>query len=368
MATLGGLPLDGRPLMDRPGPPGKTWTRCKGIFGQKGVRPMADQGMVKKRGSGQAADGRPRRGRGRPGWRTLCLWALVAVSVLLGSWDVSAQESVVRVGSSITVAPGERVIGQLTAVGGAIEILGSVEGDVIAIGGLISVDGRVQGDVVALGGNVRLGPNARVSGDVSVVGGTLTRDPQAVVEGEISSVSFSEGFRFRFDFDDLRRVGWHGLDFPWVLLYVGGLFALALMVATVIPHHVDAVARAMESNAGRCIVIGLVAVLLMVPLTLLLILTIVGPPLLWLGFFAAKILGYVALVSLVGRRVAERMAGPTSPVWQVLLGVVLVALVRYIPVLGPLFSLTVTLWSLGAVLDTKFGTNRPWLPPRQAAG
>lgn len=287
---------------------------------------------------------------------------VASTAVLLVPAPAEAQSTTFRLGASITVAPGERVEADLMAIGGTIDVLGEVDGDVVAIGGAIELDGTVRGDVVAIGGNIRLGANARVLGDVSVVGGAVLRDPSAVVSGEVTIVNAADGLRFNVDWFPFVWSPW--MDLPLTLLYVAGLLALALLVTAAVPNNVQAVASHMETQVGRSMVIGLLALLLLVPLTLLLALTIIGPPLLWLGFVVAKLLGYVALVSLVGRWVAERLSGSPSPIGQVAIGVGIVALVRYIPILGPLFSLVVTVWSLGAVLDTKFGTNRPWLPPQ----
>lgn len=292
---------------------------------------------------------------------------LAALVVLCQASLAAAQanRTTLRMGTSVTVPPGERVWGDVAAIGGTIEVYGTVDGDVVAIGGSITVDGWVRGDVVALGGHIRLGPNARVSGDVSVVGGTIARDPSAVVLGRVRTLTPAQAFDFGREWLHVLSSPW--LDLPWSILYVLGLFALAVIVVAIAPDNVHAVAAHMESNAGRSILIGLLALLLLAPLTVALIVTIIGPPLLWMCFWAAKLLGYVALVSLVGWRVAGRLLGSRSLIAQLAIGVLLVALVRYIPVVGALFSLVVTVWGVGAVLDTKFSTNQPWLPPRQAA-
>lgn len=300
----------------------------------------------------------------------LLVVAVLAVFLIGFSQPVAAQDSVFRLGGSVVVPAGERTFGDVIAFGGAIDVLGEVSGDVVAIGGAVTIDGTVRGDVVAVGGSVTLGANASVSGDVTVVGGSVNRDPEAMVRGEVSVVSIARGFRFGFGGSGFSAPGfsaWPWFGFPYSLLYVAGLFALALVVVSVMPDNVHAIEAHMEANAGRSALIGLLALVLLVPLTIVLVLTIVGPPILWLGFFAAKMVGYVALVGIVGRKVAERFTDEVAPIWQVVAGVAIVAVLRYMPVFGVLFTAVATVWSLGAVLDTKFGTNRPWLPPRRKA-
>lgn len=291
--------------------------------------------------------------------------AMLAV-VLLSVSDIAfARESEFRVGGSVVVGANERVFGDVGVVGGMVEILGEVIGEVMTIGGSVTIDGSVEGDVVAIGGTVRIGPTARVTGDVVVVAGTLDRHPDADILGETIAVTVAESLRFGVDW---RWDSWFDAwrYWPLTLLYVAGLFALAALVAAWVPDRVRAVEQHMETNAGRSIVIGLLTLLLLVPLTVVLLLTIIGPPLLWVGFFVAKMFGYVALVSLIGRTVSQRFFSEASSLWQLVAGVLIVAVLRYVPIAGGLFSFIATVWSVGAVLDTKFGSNQPWIPPRQA--
>lgn len=296
----------------------------------------------------------------------MLLAAVVVFAILvLAAGPVAAQDATFRMGGNVVVEAGERILGDAVVVGGSVDVFGEVTGDVVAIGGAVRVSGRVLGDVIAVGGAVTLDEGAVVSGDVTAVGGRVQRDPTAVVRGQVNVINIADGLRFGAG-AVAPWFAWSAFRYPAGIFYVLGLFALALLVAAVIPDKVQAVEDHMESNAGRSAVIGLITLVLLVPLTVVLILTIVGPPLLWLGFFAAKMLGYVALVRLVGRKVTDHFANGAAPVWQLAAGVAIVAVLRYVPFLGALFSFVVTIWSLGAVLDTKFGTNRPWIPPRNA--
>lgn len=62
----------------------------------------------------------------------------------------------------------------LTMAGGTMELLGQVMGDVRVVGGQLHIAGQVGGDLVAAGGQIRLLPGATVSGDVVAAGGQVT--------------------------------------------------------------------------------------------------------------------------------------------------------------------------------------------------
>lgn len=291
---------------------------------------------------------------------------LAAVGVLLAfALAVPAEGAggeIFQIGGTVVV-PRDRVVGgDVVAIGGPVEVFGIVRGDVVALGGHVIVHGTVFGDVVAVGGNVTVRPGARVDGDVTLVGGSLHRDEGAFVGGRVSQVQVMGDLWHHLP--RYIHVVWPPATLGANVLYVLGLLTVALAVTALFPRQVYAVARSMEKNAGRAIMIGLIGLLSLVPLTLLLTVTIVGPFVLWAFFFAAKFMGYVAAVALIGGKVAAFFMPSPRPLPSVAFGVAAVALLRYVPVFGWLFSGLLTAWSFGAVLDTKFGTNQPWIPPR----
>jgi hypothetical protein len=66
-----------------------------------------------------------------------------------------------------------------------------VVGDVTVLGGSLDVEGEVQGDLAVFGGNVRIHDGAQVHGDAAVVGGALNVDDGATVDGDVSVVGGS---------------------------------------------------------------------------------------------------------------------------------------------------------------------------------
>lgn len=189
-------------------------------------------------------------------------------------------------------------------MGGSVDVAGEVRGDVAALGGAVTINGTVLGDVVAIGGSITLGPAAEVAGDVTAVGGSVTRARGSVVRGEISTIGWTEGLTWVWP--HAPWLVWRWISLPFTFLYVAGLFALALLVSAILPDHVRAVANAMEKQPERSVLIGLAALVLLIPFTLVLVLTIIGVPLLWMLFLAAKALGYVATVTLAGRKGTNR--------------------------------------------------------------
>jgi len=254
------------------------------------------------------------------------------------------EKSIVRVGADIVVEADE-----------------IIKGDVVAIGGSVRVAGIVSGDVTAIGGDVFLESTAQIDGEVVAVGGTVRRAPGAIVEGSVTEVGgrlFRRWSRF-FPFVGEGMVGTlFGLTLIMKILTASGMIIISLIVVALWPQQVDVVGGMILKDWVKTGVTGLITVIGAPVVLVLVALTIVGIPLaLAIGFFlmVAGCMGFAAVSFLIGERMLK-----STMVIVTLLGAVVLSLVRFVPFLGiTLFSIA-SLFGLGSVLVTKFGTNRPW--------
>lgn len=299
----------------------------------------------------------------------------VAIALVGFTGSASAEErrsgSLVMFGGPVHVKADEVVEGDVVSLGNRVTVDGRVTGDAVSIGSAVEVNGEVDGDVVSLGSTVFLGENARVGGDVTSIGGSVQRSPGAVVGGSVTS----GGSPFRFDF---RGITWPRFWRPWQMsgAYFGfmwlvrlvGALVLALVVVAIWPNHTAAVGAAIETRLGRATLIGLAAWLLFVPGMILLAITLIGIPLVpvWILFYvAAAAFGHAAISVVVGDRVGRLANANMTILVKVLVGALVLAALGLVPGLGAVAAIAVAIVGLGAVLDTRFGTNRPWFPPRQ---
>lgn len=287
---------------------------------------------------------------------------------LYAATSAQVEETSVQVGNQVTIPYGTVSKGDAVSFFDDVIVEGELRGDAVAIFGDITIRGKVAGDVTCVFGKVVLGESAEVSGDVTAIGGGLERTPGARISGSVNNVGLG-GFVTR----DILRLNWNR---SWLrlinpfsyIIYLTGLFALALLTISLFPNHVAEVGAKIEREMGRSALIGFLAVILIGPLMVLISITIVGIPVAFLlgcAFVAAKMLGYVAFVVLLGLRMLP--SENRNNIASLALGVLVLGLVRYVPLVGALVSFVVTIITLGAVLDSRFGTNKPWFPPRQAA-
>lgn len=234
---------------------------------------------------------------------------------------------------------------------------------VVVISGDAHIFGRVREAVVAIGGSIYLEPGAEVYGDVVSLGGTINLASDAHVGGQqVSLGSFSlENVHIGPFFTN-----WLGFNLSiWRLLSI--LF-LGLVTQWLLPQQVKRSSAALEQNPLRSVVFALLGYLALVPLTILLVITILGiplVPLLWLLVAAGRLLGQVALGLLAGRWLAPRLNLHMSEQYHVLLGLLVLGALTALPVVGGLASLFYGLVGFGAVLWTRFGTRSALALPKE---
>ena len=306
----------------------------------------------------------------------------------------------VVVGSSLTIDEDE-TSDNVVVMGGSLTVLGQVYGDAAAVGGSVVVEGRVTGDVSAVGGSVTLTDGAEVMGDALSFGGSVIREEGAVVHGEVVEVT-SPGVHWamwpRFwswgDWD--RDSDWfHYSPFDWAwsqawrIFGLVVLFLIACLALLVGRTPIDRIGRRVESEPWKSGLVGLAGQILFIPLLVvicvLLAVSIVGIPFLFLIPFAllaiaiAIFFGYVGVALKLGDLLRERFGWSIkSPYMVLLVGIIGLQIwslighmlnfdgppMRLFAGLFLLFGFLVCYiaWTLatGGAILTRFGTAESW--------
>jgi cytoskeletal protein CcmA (bactofilin family) len=250
-------------------------------------------------------------------------------------------------GWNLGIGPEARIAGDAMLAGGNIVVDGSIGGDLTAFGDHIELNGIIDGDVRLAGGELRLGPEARIGGRVTYRSGDdLIVDPGAQVAG---------GVRQSADERAWRRFA-HGATVVGGVTLSFGLLLLGALMILVMPRFTREAAESIRRLPWQTIGIGC-AVLVGVPvLCAMLIITLVGIPLaVLLAFFygALLVLGYLVGAVFLGDFVLGRIdaAKLDSAWWRMLfllLAIVAIAIVKIVPILGPLACGVLFLAGLGA--------------------
>lgn len=286
--------------------------------------------------------------------------------------------SLAVIGGNVMIEDGATVNGDVFVVGGSLSINGDVDGDAAIIGGNLSISAEVDGDVVIVGGQAVLTETAVVDGNVSTIGGQVEKEPGAEITGTITNnappVDIPEvptapdapdvpDAPAAPNFDGLFNPLWEILNVVWRALAVAAVgMLLTLFLQPQLDRVADAVIRQplLAGSFGLLtVVVAPLAILLMVVTLILIPVAIVVAlllPLAWL-------FGMIALGQEVGERFTKAISQVWSPVLSIGFGtfllVLVVGFIGLIPCVGWLLSFLVTLFALGGVAMTWFGTRNP---------
>jgi hypothetical protein len=303
--------------------------------------------------------------------------------VLLWPTTAFAKESFddkVVFGGTYTLESDETHDGSLVVFGGAVTIEpnSTVNGDVVLIGGTVEIGGSVNGSVVGIGGAVRLNEDAYINGDLFTLGATLRREEGARVNGQVINgidvpTTFNvpdaiEGGDFIPSIPAQPPVvtvkSNPFLEIIWFFFRIFLYAALAVLLVMFLPKHVERVRSAaleqpmIAGGAGLLtailaplVLVAITITIILIPVTLLTILLL----------FVAWFIGWVALGSEVGIRIAKSIKVEMAPAISAGIGTLILFFVfggfrELIPCLGLVPFILIGLWGLGAVLITRFGT------------
>ena len=303
----------------------------------------------------------------------LCIIVVIFVSsqLVLAKGNVS-KVNLFRIGNDINIKEGE-VVNTIFSIGGKVVIDGEVRGRVIVIGKLISVGGKVDKDIVCIGNNIVLKEGSIVGGDVISIGGRVFRWADTEVKGKIKEINrFGFNRKSNQDFENLpfdspRFFYWR--NFYPLQIYFEGNFKLFKLITLLIvvglavalfSKQIRNIATFVSKEPGESLLFGILGMILIIPLTIILGLSIIGIPLTFLLIIlviVASLFGVVSIYFLIGQRFLTtfNFKNPTS-LWGVFIGLIILELIRTIPHLGGIIMLTVYLFGFGAVIKTRFGS------------
>jgi hypothetical protein len=253
------------------------------------------------------------------------------------------------------VTVNKRVGGSVNAGFGDIEVRAPVDGEVDAGFGDVDVYSRVGGDVDVEHGDVYLAPGAFVSGDLKCGSGEIEGNSDAVAGNIMTGRMDFDGPSGR---DILGVVGW--------ILASAAFVACSVLAAVLVPGPLSAAARRAEEAPGRSLLFGLASVPAIIVLSVVLVVSIVGAPLLLLlapAYLALVFFGALVAAFFVGSKVVmitgRYRAGNAL---AAVVGALILAALTLIPVVGDLLLYALALLGTGAAILAIFARRRPLAP------
>jgi hypothetical protein len=256
----------------------------------------------------------------------------------------------VLVGSGLlTLDNDASVAGDVIAGGGEVNVLSPVDGNLHVAAGSLDLNCAIGGNVLAHTGKLFVGDKARIGGVLRFASGRATDISSAAKISDIVRLeTLPEGQHFSAIW---FLVGW--------LRLAVGMFVLGLLVRLLCPRFTRKLPQTFRRAPWRSFGIG-AAVLCGVPVAAWLLFffgALVGGW--WLGLLVIGFLGAAIAISfpMVGMAVVDWLferAGRTHVrrIVSLLLGVVLLALLVRLPIVGEVVGLAIVLFGLGALTLT----------------
>jgi hypothetical protein len=274
----------------------------------------------------------------------------------------------------IVVGPGETQE-NVVLLGGSARVDGTVRQSVVALGGNVDISGTVNDSVVGIGALITLKSTAVVKKDVVVIGGKLTREPGASVGNDTVFFDLS---RLVPGFMKGGTKGFFSLSIvPLILILklvaVFIWFLMTMVVAGIFPKQVAFASSQVRTSFGAIFGTGFLGFIIftgVIIISAFLCLILIGIPILLTVAVAAmclRVFGQVALCHFFGESLS-RSFGKHNPstLGASLLGLLIVSVIGFIPVLGLLFSFVLSIVGFGVAIRTKFGTAENWFARKQA--
>jgi hypothetical protein len=308
-------------------------------------------------------------------YRTIILALTMGLLSLLPAWGDQTGGN--RIGWKDTiVVTADETRDSVASFGGDVIIDGKVRRSVFAMGGTITVGGEVGDAVVGLGSRIVLKSTAVVKGDLVSVGGTIEKEPGFRVEGD---TVYFKGPLFS---DKAFKNGLWGLIFfpfwPIVLIIkMVNVFLWALaafLAAMLIPKQITRASAQVRTSFWPLIGTGILAHIVfgfLIVFAALLCLILIGVPILFalvMAGLAIKVFGRVALFYFFGESLAKSLKWNTpSALGASFLGLLVIEVVGFIPIIGILFKAVLTALGWGLAVRTRFGTVDNWFKKHTAA-
>ncbi|KPJ65056.1 hypothetical protein AMJ44_11160 [candidate division WOR-1 bacterium DG_54_3] len=329
---------------------------------------------------------------------------LGGVLISLFLFSVSSWALDLRAGDVISIPKGEVINDNLLVAGDTINISGDINGDLMAFGSKITIQGDVQGNVFAageritldgvvkndlfIGGNKvflsdksRVGKDvflgcgtAHVSGkiyrDLKVGCGELTVAPSALVKGKLdySAQKFDISDRAKMlgaitshvrpDYEkDIAKV-FTGVVITSQIIGFLTMLLLGILAIVFLPNQVKLVTSKMTGEFWKSLGWGILSLIVIPFIILLFFISVIGIPLgilLLVAYIFGMYITGIFISVVIGSWIFGKLGKPAiSLIWALILGLILLKLIGWIPIVGWIVGLIFFLWAFGALVSTRF--------------
>ncbi len=211
--------------------------------------------------------------------------------------------------------------------------------------------------------------NSIVLGNISSGIGNINREPGAVVKGNIVQGAGRDqlrGNKFRgFGDHPVVRESYPG-HVVRSFLNLLGLAAVIIVIMSVFPLNMAKIFGSLKLQPARVILVGVLGWLALPFVAIVSLITIIGPVVLLLIALLAVLVGTAVVSATLGEKLRDLLKWQTNnQILTTLAGLGVLWLAALLPLASIFIIIFCSVTGMGLLLVTKFGTGRPWFPPRR---
>ncbi len=295
--------------------------------------------------------------------------------------DETLNGSLAVIGGNALIEEDAVVNGDVVLIGGNLTINGDISGNIAIIGGNLTVSGKIDGDIAVIGGQAVLTKTAKVNGDIATIGGQVEKEPGAEVSGDITNNAPLVDIPAIPDIPNIPNVPdspsspnvpdvpnvdlnvnplWEVVNVIWRALAIA---AIGMLITLFLQPQLERVADAITRQPVLAGSFGLLAVVVTPLAMLIMIITLILIPVAIVVALLVPLAWLFGMIAL-GQQVGERFTKAINQTWADVLStgfgtfllVLVTGFIGLIPCFGWLLSFIITLFAIGGVAMTWFGT------------
>lgn len=223
--------------------------------------------------------------------------------------------------------------------------------NIVCINGNVTLNGTVEENILLLNGNLSLGRDAIIKGETVVIGGTVNKSRGTQIAGGITSMSSDQVMKISNSWK------YYEPKAPKIFKFIGPVFSLSfiiliLLAVMLFPKTIGGISFVAESTPWKTLGFGIITSLLILPITFLLLISLLGitlVPLFFVALIIIVLLGTVAIYQLIGKKIAGLFRIKGIPMlWETILGIITISIIKLFPIIGGFASIVISTFALGA--------------------
>jgi hypothetical protein len=272
--------------------------------------------------------------------------------------DGAVGKNITVAGGNVTLDSGTDIGAGVVAAGGNVVLNAPIPGSLYVGGGSVRINSSVGQNVTAAGGQITLGSAAQIGNNLTYWSeNALAQQEGSQVGGQVSRQTKPEWKATPGDEREIEPAEAAGIitgaAITFLILQILSSFIIGFLLLHFFPVYAARTVAIIEKKPWLTIGIGFLALIIGPIAAVILFITVIGIPLgfiLLAAYFIALYIAHIYAALFLGKKIFGYAKKEVADIWSLLTGIVILAVIGLIPVIGGLTTFVVLLVGLGGLL------------------